>query len=79
MYLSPVIMVNFVMFSAITEQVVMGTVCVMSMFLNLRMISSEGKCICLWDYYGETCNQFCTDQTTCNNHGSCVAGGMNGD
>lgn len=34
MYLSPVIMVNFVMFSAITEQVVMGMVCVMSIFFE---------------------------------------------
>ena len=62
------------MFVVITYHVVMVMVYVTSIS-NLSESFLVKASVCLWDYYGETCDQLCTDQDNCNNHGSCVAGG----
>ena len=39
------------------------------------IIDRNGECMCLWGYYGQSCNKRCDDNENCSGHGVCIAEG----
>ena len=60
----------------IIRSTAMAMACVMSMRNGSKVNCSDGQCVCLWDFYGETCTENCSDDVNCNGHGTCIAGGI---